>query len=288
MDYKEAKTNFYKQQFEKCVAAHETSEDQDGNRILRIPLPEITKPEYIKVQLTSRGAIRITWTPNVILEGVTTPLDPMVYPKDINFISDEDHDSASVSAKFENGVLTITAQPLRKPSPTPPAILQNQTMDKKGVEGKSDGGAPMPQTTQNMNRNENESKKGVEAGSDGGVLKDDTALKTKQRTDRGDQSVETAKRRAEEESGGSGLEDGRTKSKSMGKEEEEERHTRIPAAAPAATTTEIAAGYSAAAAAYFEGAKELIRTHRREMVTVAMGLAILGISIYVITGRRHD
>ncbi|CAH9107729.1 unnamed protein product [Cuscuta epithymum] len=116
------------------------------------------------------------------------------------------------------------------------------------------------------------------------------APKTTQSTDTSDQNDEIATRRVEEERDGGGgrLEDGRTKSKSMGYKQDGESNTRMAAAA---TMTEVAAaGHSAAAAAaaYLEGAKKLIWTHRREMLNVAVGLAILGISIYVITGRRHD
>ncbi|CAH9108101.1 unnamed protein product [Cuscuta europaea] len=116
------------------------------------------------------------------------------------------------------------------------------------------------------------------------------APKTTQSIDRSDQNDGNAKRRVEDErDGGGSLEYRTTKSKSMGNQEEE-RHTRTPAAA-AATMTEVAAGHSVAdaAAAYLEGAKKLIRTHRRELLNVAVGLAILGISMYVVTGRgRHD
>ncbi|CAH9120024.1 unnamed protein product [Cuscuta epithymum] len=104
-----------------------------------------------------------------------------------------------------------------------------------------------------------------------------------------DQNDETVKRGVEKESGAGGsggLEDVGTKSKST-REEEESRHTGIPTAATM-TTTEVA-GYSSAAATYYEVAKELIRTHRQEILNVAVGLAILGISMYFIPGRRrHD
>ncbi|CAH9108102.1 unnamed protein product [Cuscuta europaea] len=99
---------------------------------------------------------------------------------------------------------------------------------------------------------------------------------TRQSTDKSDQNDETARRRAEEErDGGGGLEAGSKKSKSMGKEEES-RTGGIPAAA--ATMTE--------AAGYYEVAKKLIRTHQRKILNVAVGLAILGISMYVIPGHR--
>ncbi|CAH9120026.1 unnamed protein product [Cuscuta epithymum] len=81
----------------------------------------------------------------------------------------------------------------------------------------------------------------------------------------------------EERDGGGGLEDGSTKSKSMGKEEES--HAGGITEAAAATMT----------AGYYEVAKELIRTHRREILSVAVGLAILGMSMYLIPDRRcHD
>ncbi|CAH9108106.1 unnamed protein product [Cuscuta europaea] len=112
------------------------------------------------------------------------------------------------------------------------------------------------------------------------------APKTAQSPHTSDQNDDTAKRGVETESGAGGsggLEDGATKRKSIG-EEEESRHTGIPAAAAATMRTEVAA------ATYYEVAKNLISTHQREILNVAVGLAILGMSMYLIPSRRrrHD